>query len=576
MDKSDIKLSSIEEENIMFRKPIAGILIMTALCFAGCGAAAGGGAGAAGADSAGAQNEASGQTDAAGAAGSGDGVLKIAEKTDIVTMDVHKTTNDYLLPMNVFSTLFSIRKNDDGSTEIVNSLVEDHDISEDGLTYHFTLRDGVVFSDGTPLTAQDVKFTFERILTLPDSEQTDYAIPIDGAQELMDGKADSLKGITVEDDRNFSITLVKPYAGFLASLATPAASIYSEKLVTEAGEDFGVVPEKTLGTGPYIIREWNRGSGMVFEYNPRYWGAEPSVKRVEVSVMEPEVMNMAFQKGDLDILDTLLLDNAIVRSTYDPETYKDQMVSIDRMGLNFLILNENISPLDNVKVRQAIQRAIDREAILQAIFDGDGQLEDGIYPTGCLVYNKENQGWLSHDPEAAKKLLADAGYADGFDMELCLDSSAADYVKNALQAIAQNLNDAGIRASIKTIDHASYLDLRNSGEMPAYMALWLLDFNDPDNIIYTFFGNRDNTKLRSDNYSDEEIIERVAAAKTIVDETARNEEYAYLEKKLIQEDAAWVPLFSLKHLFITSGRVADFKPHWAGWSDIYFENVTLK
>lgn len=515
-------------------------------------------------------------TGCAKSGGGNEGLLRIAVKADIVTMDAHKTTNDYLVPMNVFDTLVSIKKLDDGSTEIVRSLAEDYSISGDGLTYYFTLRNNVVFSDGTPLTAQDVKFTFERILTLPESAQTDYAIVIDGAQDMLDGKAETLKGIKVEDDRNFSITLYKPFAGFLASLATPSTVIYSEKLVTEAGDDFGVLPEKTIGTGPFIIKEWTRGSGLKFDYNPLYWGPEPSVKKVEVSIMEPQVMNMAFQKGDLDIIDCLFLDSAVVESTYMSDMYKDRLVYIDRLGQNFFMLNENVEPLNDIRIRKAIQMAIDRESILKSIYNGEGKLEDGILPTGCLGYSKNNQGWLAYDPEEAKKLLAEAGYENGFNMEICLDSTATDSVKNTLQVISQNLNDVGIHAFIRSMDHASYLDLRGSGEMTSYWALWLLDFNDPDNIIYTFFGSRDNTKVRSNNYSDDTVINRVALAKTIVNETDRNKEYEALEKKILRDDAACVPMFSLKHMFVISDRVKSFTPHWAGWSDIYFDGITLK
>ena len=530
----------------MIRKNICLLAMLTALLFTGCGAAAGANGAAAGAG----QNEGGSAATAEAAADSGDKVFRIAESADITTMDVHKTTRDYLLPMNVFDTLFTIKLNDDGSTEVENRLVESYELDADGVTYHFTLRDGVVFSDGTPLKAQDVKFTFERMLTLPDSQQADYAMPIAGAQELLDGKADSLEGITVEDDRNFTIKLSAPYAGFLASIATPSASIFSEELVTAAGDDFGVLPEKTLGTGPYIIKEWTRGSGMVFEYNPKYWGEEPSVKRVEATVMDSQAMSMAFQKGDIDLLDCLLQDSAIVNATYKTPVYEDKLVSVSRMGLYYLMLNENIEPLNDPQVRKAIQRAIDREAILQSIYSGDGKLEDGIYPTGCIVYNQENQGWLKHDAQEAKKLLQAAGYAEGFDMELCLDSTATDAIKNTMQVIEQNLNEVGIRAKIKTVDHAAFLDLRNNGEAPAYMSNWVLDFNDPDNIIYTFFGNKDNTKLRSNNYANEEVISRVAAAKAIVDDAERTKEYAALEKQLVQEDAVWVPMFSLNHLFV--------------------------
>ncbi len=521
--------------------------------------------------------EASTNTSAAttGSEGLGDASLRIALASDIVSMDVHKTTNDYLVPMNVFDTLFEVVKKSDGSTSIEKSLVEDYKVSDDGLTYSFTLRDGVVFSDGTPLTAEDVKFTFERMLTLPESQQIDYGISIEGAEALMNGEAQELSGIKVEDDRHFSITLSEPFAGFLAQLATPSTSILSKSIVTAAGDDFGVIPEKTLGSGPYVVKEWERGSGLTFEYNPLYWGPEPSVKQVSAKVMDASTMDMAFQKGDLDIIDCLMLDTAIVESVYKTK-FESNIVAVDRLGINYLMLNEKKEPLNNPSVRKAIQLSIDRQSILDAIYGGDGKLEDGIYPSGCLSYSQGNQGWLKYDPDAAKKLLAEAGYANGFDMELSLDSGTTEAARNVVQIIAQNLSDVGINATIKNYDHASWLDLRNSGDMDSFLAMWILDYNDPDNVIYTFFGTESNTVIRSNNYNDKETIDRIAAARGIVDQDKRMKEYAALEKKLAQDDAVWVPMFSLKHLFVKGDRIAEFVPQWAGWSDIYFKGVTLK
>lgn len=270
-----------------------------------------------------------------------------------------------------------------------------------------------------------------------------------------------------------------------------------------------------------------------------------------------------------------MLDSAVVESTYK-KSYADRIVSIDRLGMNYFMLNEKIEPLSDVLVRRAIQMAIDRQSILDSVYSGDGIIEDGIYPLGCLGYSQDNQGWLKYDPEQAKQLLEEAGYPNGFDMELALDTGAADVVRRSVEAIAQNLKDIGINATVKEYDHASWLDLRSSGDMSSFQALWLLDFNDPDNIIYTFFGNKENTVVRSDNYPDEDTISRVAAARAIVDPTQRMQEYAALEKKLVREDAVWVPLYSLKHLFVTGDKVADFTPHWAGWGDIYFTGVRLK
>lgn len=505
-----------------------------------------------------------------------DQTLNLAMVSDMVSMDVHRTTSDYIVPMNVFDTLFIIEKDADGTPEIKKGLVDDYDISVDGLTYNFKLKDNIEFSDGTPLSADDVKFTFERMLTLPDSQQTDYAISIVGAQDLLDGKTNDLKGITVEDGTHFTITLSEPFSGFLAQLATPSASILSRTIVTDAGDDFGVVPEKTIGTGPYVITSWEKGSGLTFEYNPRYWGNEPSVKKVVVKIIEdPAAIDKAFQNGELDILDCFMIDQAVVESTYK-KSYADRIVSVDRLGMNYFMLNEKVEPLSNVLVRRAIQMAIDRQSILDSLYSGDGMIEDGIFPRGCLGYSQDNQGWLKYDPEQAKQLLEEAGYPNGFDMELAQDTGSADVVQRSIEAIAQNLKDIGINATVKQYDHASWLDLRSSGDMSSFQALWLLDFNDPDNIIYTFFGSKENTVLRSDNYSDDETIARIAAARAVINQNDRMREYAALEKKLVREDAVWVPLFSLEHLFVTSDKVADFIPQWAGWGDFYFTGVKLK
>lgn len=553
------------------KKAAVSALLAAALLILGAcgGAASGGGAGGTG------EAPDKGNAAADAAAEPSDAVLNLAIVSDIVNMDVHRNTNDYLVPMNVFDTLFTIEKNDDGSMSIEKSLVEDYEVSSDGLTYSFTLRDGVVFSDGTPLTADDVKFTFERILTLPDSEQTDYADSIEGASDLMEGREKELKGIKVTDDRHFTVTLAGPFEGFLSQLATPSTSILSRKLVTEAGDDFGIDPAKTTGTGPYIIKSWDRGSGLTFDYNDKYWGSEPSVKHVNVKIMDAAAMDMAFQKGDLDILDCLLIDSAIVDSVYKTK-YADQMLYADRLGMNFMMLNEKSAPLSDVNVRKAVQMAIDRRSILDSIYGGAGNLEDGIFPTGCVGYSSEDQGWLQYDPEGAKKLLSDAGYSDGFDLELSLDSSAAEGVQSTVEIIAQDLKDVGINANIRSYDRASYLDLRNSGDMSAYVAMWLLDFNDPDNIIYTFFGSKDNTVLRSSNYPDMDTIARVAGARAIADHDGRMKEYAALEQKLVRDEAVWVPLFSLKHPFVVGERVAEFKPQWAGWQDQYFKDIILK
>ncbi len=502
--------------------------------------------------------------------------LNVAWSADMQTMDVDKTTANYSIPSNIFDRLFEIQLNDDGSTELVNSLVEEYSVSDDGLTYYFTLRDDVLFSDGTQLTASDVAFTFNRMLTLEDSVATDWADAILGADEVLAGEADSLEGIEVVDDTHVNFTLSEPFAGFLNELAAASCSILSEKNVTEAGDEFGVVPEKTIGSGPYVVTSWIANDSVTLEANPLYWGEQPSATTVNIKIVpDPSTMSMMYQNGELDIIDLEFLDSAIVDSTYKT-AYADKIVSANRLATTYFILNEAIEPLNDVNVRKAIQMAVDRQSILDSIYGGEGALVDGILPKGVIGYTEDNQGKISYDPEAAKALLEEAGYGDGFEMEIAVDSSSSQSVQNVVQIIAQNLAEVGITANIKSYDEASWLDLRKSGEMNSFVGTWTADYNDPDNFVYTFFGNETNVKLRSINYTNTEVMERVAAARSILDNDERLAEYADLEKIIVQDDAAWVPLFSRTHLFAISDNVESFTPHWAGYSDFMFSGVTMK
>lgn len=510
------------------------------------------------------------------AAADGEKILKLGWNKDIQTMDVHKTTDNYAIPLSIFDRLLEVQLNDDGSTELVNSIAKEYSISDDGLVYSFTLRDDVKFSDGTPLTSADVEATFTRMFTLEDSVQTDFTTCIKGAQDILDGKTDQLEGFQVKDDLNFDIVLETPFAGFLSVLATPTCCIMSKANLEDAGSDFGLVPEKTIGSGAYMVKEWVTNDSMTLVRNPYYWGEPGSADEVHIKVYpEAASMNMAFQTGDIDILDCDFIDAAILESTYKT-AYADQIVSVNRLGTYFFMMNTKVEPMQDLKVRKAIQMAIDRQSILDSIFGGAGVLVDGLYPAGSIGFTDENQGWLKYDPEGAKALLAEAGYADGFDLELAADSSASENRMNILQIAQQNLQDVGINAHIESYDESSWLAKRKSGEMSCFTSPWTLDYNDPSNLIDTFFGSPEATKGRSINYEDTDVMARVAAASSIVDEDERLAEYAALEKKIVEEDAAVLPLFSLQHQYVISDRVEHFTPHWAGYSDFNVYGVIMK
>lgn len=553
------------------KKKLLSVLLtaaMSAALLAGCGTSSSATADASTSD----VSEEAAASDSSDADGK---VLNLAWSADMLTMDVHVTSSDYMIPMNVYDRLFDIKVNDDGSTEVVNSLVDTYTVSDDGLTYDFTLKSGIKFSNGEDLTASDVLYTFSRILTVEGSASPDFVLSIKGAQALYDGEATELEGLKVIDDLNFEITLEAPYAGFISELATAPCSIYDETSTEAAGSDFGVDPSVTVGTGPYKVESWTRNSEIVLVRNDNYWGEKPDVDKVIISIIpDASTRNMMYQNGEIDILDLGSLDSSIVQSTYYT-TYADKIVSLDKVNVYYMTLNESMAPFDDVIVRKAIQMSIDRQSILDTVYGGQGSLIDGIFPTGLIGYNKDLQGSITYDPDAAKQLLADAGYPDGFEMDLELDSSTSNNTLMTYQIIQQNLADVGITANIQTYDESSWLDGRKSGDFGSFSAYWVADYNDPDNFIYTFFGDEAKTKARSLNYPDTDTMQAVMDARSIIDESKRIAKYQELEKKIVIDDAAWVPLFSTKQEFAISDNVKSFTPYWSGYSDFYVKDVVM-
>ena len=500
------------------------------------------------------------------------GYLVAALNADIQTADVQKTSKDYEVPFNIFDRLVDVEVDADGNSKIVPSLAENWDISDDGLEYTFHLRQGVKFHNGNDFTAEDVAYTFHRMLTVEGGVNTEFIDQIKGADELLAGETDTLEGVEVVDDYTIKVTLKEPFAGFLASISSPGVSIYDSEATEAAGDQFGMDPAVTVGTGPFEFSSWSFNNQLVLTRNEDYWKGASKLPGVVIKIIpDTETQSMMFESGELDILDLDYAADSVDRFT---ETYPEQIVQGPRVGIVYFTMNFNKEPFQDVRVRKAVQMSIDRQAILDALYGGRGQVEQGIFPHGLIGFNPDQEE-IKYDPEAAKALLVEAGYADGFDMEIAADSSASDTMTMALEIVSDQLAEVGIRAEIKNYDESTWLETRKSGELGSFMSTWSADYNDPDNFIYTFFGNEEKTKIRSINYPDTEVMNRVAKARTIVNEDERLAEYKALEEKIVHEDAAWVPMFSRLHLFAVSKRVEGFAPLWSGLSDQLFYNVSI-
>ena len=490
------------------------------------------------------------------------------------TLDPQCTSSFYTIPLNVFDRLTEIGVDGGGVSHVRPSLAKEWDISEDGLTYTFRLREGVRFSNGAALTASDVLYTFKRLLTYPDACNRDAVIAIKGAEALRRGESETLAGFRAISAYEFSITLEYPYAAFLACLATPGASILDEETTEEAGELFGKDASHTVGTGPFMLSEWYPGSEIILDANPDCWSGAPKCAGLDLQMIsDPEAQRVMFEKGELDILD---LDNMGTDAEFFArgDIYRDYLRSGPRVGITYIALNQSVEPLDRLPVRKALQLALDRQLLLNAAYSGRGQVENGIFPNGLAGADPALEA-IPYAPEEARRLLSEAGYAQGFALEIALPSSSGQTVRELLTLTAAMWRRIGVDAQVKEMADDEFMALRKGGKLACYCATWSADFDDPDNFIYTFFGNEENTVSRSLCYPDAEVMARVRAARAIADEDERVAEYRALEKKIVQEDAAWIPLFSRLHLFVVGRRTEGFKVSWNGWSSNCYRDVAV-
>lgn len=506
----------------------------------------------------------------------GDNVLTVFYNEDPETLDGQMTTEYYAVPLNIFDRLVEC-ETVDGTATIVPGLAKEWTVSEDGLVWTFILNEGVLFHNGEELKADDVVYTVNRMMD-PESLalNTDFYDMIKGAKaryEDTTGAITEVEGVVAIDEYTVQFTLEEPFAPFLANLATPGCSILNRKATEEAGDQFGIDPAVTVGTGPFIARTWELASEIFLEANPNYFKGAPKIDGVRYLIVpDQDTQRMLFETGQADVLDFSYAQSQLEYFRNDP-AWADKMVSGPEAGLYFYVFNVEVEPLNDVNVRKALQMALDREAMVQALYNGEGAVINSFIPNGIPAHN-ENAPAIEYNPELAKEMLAAAGYPDGFELEIIQTADTPDTL--AMNEIFQAyMAQIGVTVTITQTDLATYRALRAEGKLPSYRSVWWADFNDPDNFLYVFYSEK-NSVVRGGNYANSEVHEMLETARTITDEDERIRLYQEAERIIVNEDAACIPLFQNDHLFCLSDRVENFKISWNGWSDMSYYSVSLK
>lgn len=473
------------------------------------------------------------------------------------SLDAHQISdyNSSRAAMELYDQLVQFK---DGSTELEPDLAEKWDISEDGLEYTFYLKEGITFHDGTSFNAEAVKFSYERQM---DSNHPHHDT---GQYSYAEFTFGTINTIEVINEFTVKISLKEPFAPFLSNLAMHAASIISPTALKEYGADFTKNP---VGTGPYKFVSWNPGVEVILEKNTDYFKGEPSIEQLIFKpISEAQTRLAELEAGNIDLIVNVPPDD-LERLKGDSNL---QVIEQAGMHVWWTAFNTQKEPFNNQKVRQAVNYAINKEAIVDGILQGTGELANSPLPPTVWGHNANLKNY-NYDPEKAKALLEEAGYADGIDVTYWVPESGSgmQQPQTMAAAIQSDLAAVGINVEIQTLEWGAYLDKvfvpADENDMDMHQMSWIGDNGDPDNFLYILLSGEQwpTAGFNDSYYKNQQVDELLAKARITKDKGERTAMYEQAQE-IIMEDAPWIVLDHEKQIIVANKNIKDFELHPTG------------
>jgi peptide/nickel transport system substrate-binding protein len=467
-------------------------------------------------------------SDGGGSGGGAGGVLTAAIGGEPDQLDPHKTSAYYSFEVleNVYDTLVEPNEN----LEVEPSIATDWTTSKDQLTWTFTIRDGVTFSDGSPLTAEDVAYSYNRIIDEELNSSYKFA---------------STKSIKATDPQTLVIKQTEPTPNLLASLGGFKGMGIVEKENVESGD----IKNNPIGSGPFKVEQWRNGDSIALVRNEEYWGDPPPLDGVTFTfVKDPTVALQNLEGGEVQWTDNLPPQQ--ISSLEDSDEV--ELGTAPSSDYWYLALNEKREPFDDVNVRRAIAFALDREAIVKAAKFGNATINQTAIPESSSWYF--DYAPYDHDVDQAQQLLDDAGVGD-LTMDLMVTSEYPETV-SAAQVIADELSDVGITVKIRDLDFATWLDEEGKGNFDSFMLGWLGNI-DPDEFYYAQHHSKGTFNFQG--YSNPEVDKLLDEAKTETDENTRHGLYDQAAKQIV-DDASYIYLYNPDVAVAWAPEVQGFEP----------------
>ena len=504
-----------------------------------------------------------GETAANSSAASREKILIEGRASDSVTLDPFNATDiaSWRVARQIYDTLVGYET---GTFAPIAGLATEWTVSDDNLVYTFALREGVKFHDGTDFNAEAVVFNIERWWDASNEyHQGEFANVVSFFGGFKGDEGCIIENVEATGDYEVQITLNTVYPAFLARLTDPSTAIISPDAIKKYGAEIGQNP---VGTGPFVFESWTPNDNITLTKNADYWDGTPKLDKVIFKVIPDNTARLiALQSGEIDIMDSLNT------SDYETALNDSGLQVIERPAINcgFYWFNTNRAPFDNVKVRQAICMAVDKEGIINSIYNGLAIPAKSVLSPSSWAYNEEMEDY-PFDPEAAKTLLAEAGYPDGFDMVLTVRGEARAYFpqpQKLAEAIQANLADIGINVTIESYEGTTYTSLVYSGDFS--MASWGTGGSDPDPAlaINHYFNKTAADGERATNsarWVNDKASELLTNAQSITDQEQRAEMYREAQQ-IIHDEAVILPVVHVRAMLAAAKYVTGY----VGFTDYY-------
>ena len=420
-----------------------------------------------------------------------------------------------------------VRVNSDG-TAIEPGLAESWSASEDGTVYTFNLREAT-FHDGTPVTAADVAYCIDRAINLEG-----------GAWSFI---YSALSSVEATDEKTVVMTLVGPWAPLEADLAMFTASIYPKAAHEEQGDDLFQNP---IGSGAYSFVSWDKDQQIVLAKNPSWWDTgKPYIDELTFKVLpDSNARMLQFQAGELDIATNVPFNQLeALQSNPDVKVVLDAVARIDYIGLNTIR-----PPFDDVKVRQAINYAVDKQSIIDNVLFGYGEIANSFLPK--MPGRNPDQAPYPYDLDMAKQLMAESSSPDGFEGELIVQAGEAVDVQ-VCQLVAAALSEIGGNITISQIDGGTLIDRIYTAEpdFDLCKVYYTTDIVDPDELASFAVASDGGTLAVGTSYKNDQVDQLIKDSQSNLDPASRQEVYNQIQQ-IVMDDAHFL------YLFYPSGRTA--------------------